>query len=119
GRLKNMIVGSGGENIYPEEIESVINTHRYVLESLVMEKKGRLVAFVHLNYEEIEEHFAHLKEEAIQYVEQKAGEILRDLHAYVNANVNRFSQLAAVHEQRMPFEKTATQKIKRYLYLSA
>lgn len=119
GRLKNMIVGSSGENIYPEEIESVINTHRYVLESLVMEKKGRLVAFVHLNYEEIEQHFAHLKEEALQYVEQKATEILRDLHAYVNANVNRFSQLAAVHEQRIPFEKTATQKIKRYLYISA
>ncbi|MBE0644260.1 MAG: AMP-binding protein [Bacteroidetes bacterium] len=119
GRLKNMIVGSSGENIYPEEIESVINTQRYVLESLVMEKKGRLVAFVHLNYEEIEQHFAHLKEEALQYVEQKANEILHELHAYVNANVNRFSQLAAVHEQRMPFEKTATQKIKRYLYLSA
>ncbi|MFZ1730689.1 MAG: AMP-binding protein [Bacteroidota bacterium] len=119
GRLKNMIVGSGGENIYPEEIESVINTHRFVLESLVMEKKGRLVAFVHLNYEEIEQLFAHMKEEALQYVEQKAGEILRDLHSYVNSNVNRFSQLAAVHEQRMPFEKTATQKIKRYLYHSA
>ncbi len=118
GRLKNMIVGSSGENIYPEEIESVINTHRYVLESLVMEKKGRLVAFVHLNYEEIEQHFAHLKEEAMHYVEQKANEILRDLHTYVNANVNRFSQLAAVHEQRNPFEKTATQKIKRYLYLA-
>src|SRR5690606_2892182 len=53
GRLKNMIVGSAGENIYPEEIESVINTHRYVLESLVLQSKGRLVAKVHLNYEEI------------------------------------------------------------------
>ncbi len=118
GRLKNMIVSPSGENIYPEEIESVINGFRFVLESLVMEKKGKLIAFVHLNYEEIEQHFALLKEEAMHYVEQKAGEILRDLHAYVNANVNRFSQLAAVHEQRLPFEKTATQKIKRFLYLS-
>jgi long-chain acyl-CoA synthetase len=118
GRLKNMIVSSSGENIYPEEIESVINSVRFVLESLVMEKKGKLIAFVHLNYEEIEQHFAHLKEEAMHYVEQKAGEILRDLHVYVNANVSRFSQLAAVHEQRLPFEKTATQKIKRFLYLS-
>lgn len=118
GRLKNMIVSASGENIYPEEIESVINSFRFVLESLVMEKKGKLIAFVHLNYEEIEQHFAHLKEEAMHYVEQKAGEILRDLHVYVNANVSRFSQLAAVHEQRLPFEKTATQKIKRFLYLS-
>ena len=118
GRLKNMIVGSSGENIYPEEIESVINTHRYVLESLVTQSKGRLVAMVHLNYEEIEAQFAHLKEEAIHYVQQKVEEILHELHAHVNANVNRFSQLAAVVEQRVPFEKTATQKIKRFMHQS-
>lgn len=118
GRLKNMIVGSSGENIYPEEIESVINTHRYVLESLVMQSKGRLVAMVHLNYEEIEAQFAHLKEEAIHYVQRRVEEILRELHSHVNANVNRFSQLAAVIEQRSPFEKTATQKIKRFMHLS-
>jgi long-chain acyl-CoA synthetase len=119
GRLKNLIVSSSGENIYPEEIESVINTHRYVLESLVMEKKGRLVALVHLNYEEIEEHFAHLKDEAVQFVQQKVEETLDELHRHVNGRVNRFSQLAAVVEQRYPFEKTATQKIKRFMYLSA
>lgn len=116
GRLKNMIVGASGENIYPEEIESVINTHRYVLESLVTESKGRLVAMVHLNYEEIEAQFAHLKDEAMQYVQQRVEEILHELHTYVNANVNRFSQLAAVIEQRAPFEKTATQKIKRFMH---
>ncbi|MDX9757901.1 MAG: AMP-binding protein [Bacteroidota bacterium] len=119
GRLKNMIVGSAGENIYPEEIESVINTHRYVLESLVLQSKGRLVAKVHLNYEEIEAQFAHLRDEAVQYVQQRVEEILRELHAQVNARVNRFSQLAAVVEQRDPFEKTATQKIKRFLHQTA
>jgi long-chain acyl-CoA synthetase len=118
GRLKNLIVTSSGENIYPEEIESVINTHRYVLESLVMEKKGRLVAMVHLNYEEIEAHFAHLKEEALLFVQQKVDDILRDLHISVNQRVNRFSQVYAIVEQRSPFEKTATQKIKRYIYLT-
>ncbi|MBN1447113.1 MAG: AMP-binding protein [Bacteroidetes bacterium] len=118
GRLKNLIVTSSGENIYPEEIESVINTHRYVLESLVMEQKGRLVAMVHLNYEEIEAHFAHLKEEALQFVQQKVDDILRDLHTSVNQRVNRFSQVYAFVEQRSPFEKTATQKIKRYIYLA-
>ncbi len=119
GRLKNLIVSSSGENIYPEEIESVINTHRYVLESLVMEKKGKLVALVHLNYEEIEEHFAHMKDEAVQFVQKKVEETLDELHRHVNGRVNRFSQLAAVVEQRYPFEKTATQKIKRFMYLSA
>ena len=119
GRLKNLIVTSSGENIHPEEIESVINTHRYVLESLVLEQKGRLVAMVHLNYEEIEAHFTHLKEEALHFVQQKADEILRDLHSSVNQRVNRFSQVYAVVEQRIPFEKTATQKIKRYMYLTS
>lgn len=119
GRLKNLIITPSGENIYPEEIESVINTHRYVLESLVMEQKGRLVAMVHLNYEEIEAHFAHLKEEALHFVQQKVDETLKELHAYVNERVNRFSQVYAVIEQRNPFEKTATQKIKRFVYLQA
>jgi len=119
GRLKNMIVSSAGENIYPEEIESVINTHRYVLESLVMETKGKLVAHVHLNYEEIEAHFAHLKEEAMHFVQEKVEEILQEVHKSVNTSVNRFSQLYAVVEQRNPFEKTATQKIKRFMHQSA
>ena len=119
GRLKNMIVSSAVENIYPEEIESVINTHRYVLESLVMETKGKLVAHVHLNYEEIEAHFAHLKEEAMHFVQEKVEEILQEVHKSVNTSVNRFSQLYAVVEQRNPFEKTATQKIKRFMHQSA
>ena len=54
GRLKNMILGASGENIYPEEIESVINNFRGVVESLVVQQKGKLVALVHFNMEEIE-----------------------------------------------------------------
>ena len=118
GRLKNLILGAGGENIYPEEIENVINTCDYVVESLVVEKKGRLVALVHLNYEELEEQLTHLRDEAMQFVQKKVEETLRDIHLRVNTRLNRFSQIHAVQEQRNPFEKTATQKIKRYLYAS-
>ena len=53
GRLKNIILGANGVNIYPEEIESVINNFRFVVESLVVQKKGKLVAMVHFNQEEI------------------------------------------------------------------
>ena len=60
GRLKNMIVTAKGENIYPEEIESVINNMNYVKESLVIEAKGKLVGLVHLDYEAIEEHVRNL-----------------------------------------------------------
>jgi long-chain acyl-CoA synthetase len=116
GRLKNMIVGSSGENIYPEEIEFVINNFRHVVESLVVEKKGKLVAMVHINIEEIEQAYQHLKEEVSNFMEVKIDEILREIKEYVNSRVNKFSRVHAVVLQSSPFQKTATQKIKRFLY---
>ncbi len=116
GRIKNIIVGSSGENIYPEEIEMVINNFRHVIESLVIEKKGRLVALVHINKEEIEEAYHHLREEVSQFVERKMEEILQELKIHVNARVNKFSQLHGIILQQDPFQKTATKKIKRFLY---
>lgn len=116
GRIKTMIVGASGENIYPEEIESVINKMRFVLESLVVEKKGKLVAMVHLNMEEIEQHFKHLKAEAHQYIQDKSEEILQEIHKKVNAELNKFSRLQKIILQPTPFEKTPTKKIKRFLY---
>ncbi|MBN1821701.1 MAG: AMP-binding protein [Prolixibacteraceae bacterium] len=116
GRIKTMIVGASGENIYPEEIESVINKMRYVLESLVIQKKGKLVAMIHLNMEEIEKQFAHLKEEAKNFIQDKRDEILKEIQQKVNQEVNKFSRLQQVIFQPNPFEKTPTKKIKRFLY---
>lgn len=116
GRAKNVIVGASGENIYPEEIESVINNFRHVVESLVIEQKGKLVAFVHLNLEEIEKKYTHLVDQASKQIEEKREEILREIQEYVNSRVSKFSRLSKVVYQPLPFEKTATQKIKRYLY---
>jgi long-chain acyl-CoA synthetase len=116
GRLKNVIVLSGGENVYPEEIESVINNFRHVLDSLVMEKKGKLVAYVLFNRAEIEEQYSHLRHEVIDFVESVIEELKTELHHYVNRRVNRFSQVQMVVVQQEPFEKTATMKIKRFLY---
>ena len=116
GRIKNMIVGASGENIYPEEIESVINNFKYVLESIVVEKKGKLVALVHLNYEELEKQFNNIKEEAVQFAKDKTEELVQELKDYVNERVNKFSRIYTIQLQTLPFEKTATQKIKRYLY---
>lgn len=117
GRLKNMIIGASGENIYPEEIESVINTFQNVVESLVIHQKGKLVALVHLNMEELEKKYQHMKDEVSRQIEEKSEELLRELQIYVNARVNKFSQINKVVLQPVPFQKTATQKIKRYLYL--
>ena len=116
GRLKNLIVRASGENIYPEEIESVINNYPYVSESLIVDRKGQLAALVHFNREELEEKTANLKEEVSQYVEDKIEAMKEDLRSYVNARVNKFSKVNLIITQHEPFQKTATQKIKRFLY---
>jgi long-chain acyl-CoA synthetase len=116
GRLKNMIVGASGENIYPEEIESVINDFSHVIESLVVEKKGKLVAMVYLNMEEMQAKYQLMKKEFTEQAEQVIIEYLEELRKYVNSKVNRYSQLQLVVYQAEPFQKTATMKIKRFLY---
>ena len=112
GRLKNMILSASGENIYPEEIEFVINNFKDVVESMVVECKGKLLAMVRFNYEELEKECLRLKEDFARYKEQLANELLN----YVNMRVSRFSRLAAVVPFTDEFDKTASHKIKRYTY---
>jgi len=121
GRLKNMIVGPSGENIYPEDIEEVINTHAMVLESVVYEMRGKLIAKVQLNREELQAKYDMLKETAFniqQMIDERIQEIMKEIQEYVNSRVSTFSRLHLVIEQVEPFEKTPTQKIKRYFYTS-
>lgn len=113
GRLNNMIVGPSGENIYPEEIETVINSHFLVTDSIVKEEKGKLVALVHFNREELERRYYSMKEE----LGYRMDEIKSDLMRYVNSKVNKFSRISVVVEQTDGFEKTPTHKIKRFLYI--
>jgi len=116
GRSKNVIIGASGENIYPEEIESVINNFKHVVESLVIEQKGKLVALVHINMEEIESMYQNLRDEMGRAADETINELLAELQAHVNTKINKFSRLHKVVLQPVPFQKTATQKIKRYLY---
>jgi long-chain acyl-CoA synthetase len=116
GRLKNMIVMQSGENVYPEEIENVINNFRYVDESLVVEQKGKLVALVYFNKDEIAKKYDEMKAEISIYVDQKIEELKVELEEYVNKRVNKFSRVQSVIPQDEAFKKTATQKIKRFLY---
>ncbi|MCD7962839.1 MAG: AMP-binding protein [Rikenellaceae bacterium] len=112
GRLGNMILGASGENIYPEEIEHVINGHSMVVDSLVKEEKGKLVALVQFNKEELEKKYDSMKDS----LEQKIETLKLELMHYVNSKVNRFSRISLVVEQANTFEKTPTHKIKRFLY---
>jgi long-chain acyl-CoA synthetase len=123
GRMKTMILRAAGENIYPEDIESIINNVKGVEESLVLDRKGKLVAMVHLNIEELEKQYQQIMSETIQYfnerkdeMHQQMGDFLEEVKRYVNLHVNRFSQIQSIVIVPTPFEKTPTLKIKRYLY---
>lgn len=119
GRSKNVILGASGENIYPEDIESVINRHKLVLESVVYELRGKLVAKIHLNYEEVENTYNNLKISAHNMhhdVKLYVRDVLEEIKLHVNGEVNKLSRIALVIEQPVPFDKTPTMKIKKYLY---
>jgi len=126
GRMKSTIVGASGENIYPEDIETIINNERYIVESLVLEEDGYLVAKVILDIDELEkniEHFKALYEEKKEKGMQVLHELDEKYQAWsqnfkkeLNNKLNRTSQIKRVDIMTEPFEKTASQKIKRFLY---
>jgi long-chain acyl-CoA synthetase len=119
GRLKNMILGPSGENIYPEDIESVLNRHVFITESLVTEQEGKLIALVNIDKEAIEARYAEMvdtwnqkKEEWIKFRDQ----MMEEVKQYVNERVNRNSRIAEVVEEEQEFIKTPSKKIRRFLY---
>ena len=119
GRLKNMILGPGGENIYPEDIECVLSEHDCIEEALVTEQQGRLVAFVHFNAEQLERQIADWRAEwktKQEALEAKSTELCNEIKAYVNEKVSQFSRLTEVIELKEDFIKTPSMKIRRFLY---
>jgi long-chain acyl-CoA synthetase len=118
GRAKNIIVGPTGENIYPEQIESTINAHTLVTDSLVFDDRGILTARINLDYDKVDEVFGTSKKSETK-IHEKINELLEEIRQEVNKNVSAFSRIRKVIEQREPFIKTPTKKIKRYLYVEA
>lgn len=111
GRNSNMILGPSGENIYPEEIENVLNNVEGVSESIVVERDGRLVALV----QPMEDFIEWDMESEEKLYEKLDGWKARILNV-TNKNVNKSSQVSSVEVMKEPFEKTATQKIRRFKY---
>jgi long-chain acyl-CoA synthetase len=106
GRIKSLILGPSGENIYPEEIESLLNASGLVEDALVCPgERGEIVALVVLS-------------EKARAMMNAMGEILEDLKKKVNKRLASFSRLSRIEVQDRPFEKTATRKIKRFLYIT-
>ena len=111
GRLRNMILGASGENIYPEEIEHVINGFEGIGESLVIQRDGRLIALVKFD-DNVLDWDLEGQDKFIEELEKRRKAILD----FVNDKVNRFSKIKDVEIRKEPFSKTATHKIKRFLY---
>ena len=105
GRLKALILGPSGENIYTEEIEGLLGTSALIDDALVYSgEKGELVALVRLS-------------EAAKAVTGAVEHVLEDLRKWTNKKLAAFSKLSRIEVKREPFEKTPTMKIKRYLYI--
>ena len=111
GRNNNMILGPSGENIYPEEIENVINNVEGVSESIVVERDGRLVALV-----APQENFIQWDKEGEDKLYEKLDAWKKKLLSITNKNVSKASQVSSIEVMKEPFEKTATQKIRRFKY---
>lgn len=133
GRSKNMILGPSGENIYPEDIEFVLNQHPFIAESLVVEDDSGLVALVQLNEEKLNEEIAKKNEnwkdlvkDVQENFDKRAEEfknalayererLINEIQFYINCRVNKNSKINKI-QTVSEFQKTATQKIKRFLY---
>ena len=111
GRNSNMILGPSGENIYPEEIENVLNNVEGVGESIVVERNGRLVALVSPI-----EGFIEWDEASEDKFYEKLAHWKAKILSITNKSVNKSSQVSSIEVMKEPFEKTATQKIRRFKY---
>ena len=107
GRYKTMILGASGQNIYPEEIESKLNNMPFIMESLVIEKDGRLVALVYPDYEAVDDY---------GIANEDLPVAMEDIRKNLNKEVAPYEQIAKIHLYPTEFEKTPKRSIKRYLY---
>jgi len=113
GRSKSVIVLANGENVYPEAIEHKLNTYSFVVESLVIENRNMLEAWIYPDYEFIDaETTGQSRQQRHEYISAELDRIRKE----VNEQLSSTSRLSRVLERREPFIKTATHKIKRYLY---
>ena len=107
GRSKNMILGPSGQNIYPEELEAVVNNQPFVLESVVVDRGGKLVALVFLDEQALAKSL--LDHEAKADIPEK-------IRLGSNRQLPSYSQIAKVELMDKPFEKTPKMSIRRFLY---
>ena len=105
GRIKNMILGSSGQNIYPEEIEDQLNSMPMVSESLVVERNNHLVALVYPD-----------KDEIVDVAPEELTAVMEQNRIELNQRLPQYSRITEIQLQEEEFAKTPKKSIKRYLY---
>ena len=107
GRIKNMLLGANGQNVYPEEIEDKLNNLPLVNESIIIQRGDKLVALVHPEMEE---------KEAMGFDDNDVMGIMDENLKTLNSELPPFCKISAIEIQKEEFQKTAKKSIKRYLY---
>jgi long-chain acyl-CoA synthetase len=115
GRLKNLILGPAGENIYPEEIENILKAEPLVSECLVLKEDNGLVARVFFDDEKLKQHFEGLAAN-ISHFNKWKEETMEALRKNLNQKLSGGSKINKIIEQETPFELTPSLKVKRFLY---
>jgi long-chain acyl-CoA synthetase len=108
GRCKNMLLGSNGQNIYPEEIEDKLNSMTMVNESVVIQDGDKLIGLVYPDYEEAKQ---------IGFNREDLEKVMEENRKQLNAQLPVYSQIKAIELHDEEFEKTPKRSIKRYLYM--
>lgn len=121
GRCKNMLLGSNGENIYPEVIESMLNEFDLIEESIVLQDKNKnLVAKIELNNDYLSKEYPQMKGSDGNIILSKLPDELKHqlviIKEKLNKRLSKFSQVKFLIHQKSPFKKTPTNKIKRFLH---
>ncbi len=107
GRCKNMILGASGQNIYPEEIEDLLNNMPYVNESIIIDESGKLVALVYPDFENAEKS---------GYTGENVASLMEENRIALNKELPAYSQITKIIIRSEEFEKTPKRSIKRYMY---
>jgi long-chain acyl-CoA synthetase len=107
GRLKNMLLGANGQNVYPEEIEDKLNSMAMVSECIIVQRGDKLVALVYPDMEEAK---------AMEFTEEDLQNVMEQNRQELNNQLPVYSKISAFELQKQEFMKTPKKSIKRYLY---
>jgi len=107
GRIKNMLLGANGQNIYPEEIEDKLNSMPMVSDGIIVQREDKLVALIHPDFDAVKE---------MGFSDDELHDIMEQNRNNLNATLPAYSKIQSFQIQQEDFARTPKKSIKRYLY---